>query len=125
MINTIKNTIKIILIVLISIILYGCFGSSCFGGLDTPDNAIYNGTKITWDAVDGAESYIIKINETTYTSYSNSFEYNAKNQSFTLIIIAVKGEEQSKEYKKEVGIILVVSGYTPEINLVEIFVFFK
>lgn len=101
MINTIKNTIKIMLIVLISIILYGCFGSGC-GGLDTPDNAIYNGTKITWDAVDGAESYIIKINETTYTSYSNSFEYNAKNQSFTLTIIAVKGEEQSKELKKSI-----------------------
>ena len=51
--------------------------------------------------------------------------FSGDNKLALSIAFTILWLEESKLYKKEVGIILEVSGYTPEINLVEILVFFK
>lgn len=68
--------------------------SACAGGsplsLDSPTNICYDGTTITWNAVDKADSYTVSINGgQAYPVTAPKFPYAAKGKEFSVVITAV------------------------------------
>jgi hypothetical protein len=79
--------------------------------LKAPKNLAINDGVLTWDAVDGAESYIVVVNENRYDVTVTT--YNLKNLNlsvgtYQVTIIAVKGKSAS--VPSEIKTYVVVSG---------------
>ena len=62
--------------------------------LDKPENVSYDGTTITWNAVDNADKYTVQINEgAELTVTSNSYPYES-NSEFSVTITAVSSAKK-------------------------------
>jgi len=60
--------------------------------LSEPTNVSYDGTHITWNAVDKADSYTVQINDgEPYTVKSTVYPYDANGSTFTVTVTAVSG----------------------------------
>ena len=58
--------------------------------LTAPVNIRYDGANVTWDPVDGAGSYTVRIGDGgTYTVKTNSYRYQANGGEFTITITAL------------------------------------
>lgn len=58
--------------------------------LAAPVNIRYDGANVTWDPVDGAGSYTVRIGDGgTYTIKTNSYRYQANGGEFTITITAL------------------------------------
>ena len=70
--------------------------TACEGGtkLTAPTNIKYDGTTITWNVVEGATGYTVKINDgNEYTVNSPSFAYDASNANFSVVIKATSNKK--------------------------------
>jgi len=92
-----KRTLIGALAVALALIGTGCDSSSS-SDLEAPSvktKATNNGgtLQLTWDAVDGAESYEIKAGESTYTTTATTFDVSAP--AATIEVRSVKGNSKS------------------------------
>lgn len=86
---------KLLITIVLSIIaavsiaaLVGCNSSAL--QLSDPENVKYDGTTITWNAVENADSYSIKINDgEEYKVTVPSYPYDARDTQFTVTVRAV------------------------------------
>ena len=85
----------------------GWYGETVSGNLNkselsTPKNISLFGYELRWDAVEGAVSYNIKINNESYTSTSNSYaveqSYVDANESFAITVQAVAQAEANNSF---------------------------
>lgn len=65
--------------------------------LEATENLQYDSEVFTWDRVNGATSYKVKIDSTEYDVTSNRFEYVAGDEDFTISIKAI-GNKTNKIY---------------------------
>lgn len=70
--------------------------------LAAPKNLSYNSEVFTWEKVDGAASYIIKIGNEEFSVPSNRYEYAAGEEDFTVSVCAV-GNATAKIYDSQYG----------------------
>lgn len=68
--------------------------------LSSPTNITYNSEVFTWEKVDKATSYIIKIGNEEFTTTSNKYEYVAGVDDFSVSVCAV-GNVNDKIYDSE------------------------
>ena len=80
--------------------LVGCGG----GSLEAPTNIKYDGSRITWDKVEGATGYVIQINEGNANNWgSESFPYDAQGTEIVVTVKAVKkGNKKTIESEEAV-----------------------
>ncbi len=77
--------LAVVVLSIMTIVLCSCSG----GLLDTPENINYNGSTITWDAVEGAEYYLITVGTGTQAKVTaTSFPYIGGAEPFTVKIVA-------------------------------------
>ena len=76
-----------ILLILASLLLVSCDKAL---ELDAPTNIRYDGSHITWNAVENAESYTVQINNgEAYTVNSPLYPYEANGATFSVTVTAV------------------------------------
>lgn len=98
-----KNKVRLLLAAALlclslSFVLTGCGGGGSLS-LAAPQNVKYDGSMITWDAVEKAEKYVVKVNDgAEITVNTNSFGYAANGSQFTF---TVKATSSSKIKKAE------------------------
>ena len=63
--------------------------------LAAPENLTYDSEVFTWDKVDDATSYLIKIGNSEFTTTTNSFEYVAGTEDFSVSVCAVGDSDES------------------------------
>lgn len=82
----------------LSMVMVGC------GGLDleAPTNVRYDGTTITWDKVEGADLYTLKIGEKEYSVTTNRYSYNANGKEFTVTIVGSSKAEKVKSAEETI-----------------------
>lgn len=86
-----KRIFVLFLILIGAVALYGCEQSST---LEKPTNVTLSGDTVSWDAVTGAESYIVVVNSTEHVVTTTSFDLSALNLTegtYTITVIARKG----------------------------------
>ena len=102
-----KNILKLcIIIITASFILFGCAKK-----VEAPSDLEIDGRIITWSEVEGAISYIIKIDETEYETTEPT--YTVPNAIYGLLEVSVKAvtEKRSSEFSEssEFTIVFVLS----------------
>ncbi len=65
--------------------------------LTSPANISYDGESITWQKVEKADSYVLKLGNEEYSTSTNSFAYPAGTQDFSISVRAV-GDEKNGSY---------------------------
>ncbi len=68
--------------------------------LSAPENLTYDSEVFTWEKVNGATSYIVKIGNEEFTTSSNRYEYIAGKEDFTVSISSV-GNAAQKIYDSQ------------------------
>lgn len=68
--------------------------------LASPINLSYDSEKFTWEGVDNATSYIIKIGNEEFTTTQNRYNYTAGKQDFSVSVLAV-GDESKNIYRSK------------------------
>lgn len=68
--------------------------------LSSPNNLTYDSEIFTWEKVNGASSYIIKIGNEEFTSKTNKYEYIAGKEDFSVSVCAV-GNTADKIYDSQ------------------------
>lgn len=63
--------------------------------LDAPENITYDSEVFTWEKVNGASYYIVKIGNEEFTATSNRFEYVAGTENFNISICSIGDNAQS------------------------------
>ena len=94
---------KLLLFLAATLLLTALCLTACSKGseLKAPENIRYDGTTITWDAVENAESYIIQIGDKPeITATINSVSYVANGAEFTVTITAKSKAEKMSPSKK-------------------------
>jgi|GEM_PF-2658128 len=102
-----KRFYFLFLIVLGAVALYGCEQSSTLG---KPTNVTLTGDVVSWDAVTGAESYIVVVNSTEHVTTATTFDLSTLNLTagnYTITVVAKKGTTLSAP---STGITYVVQG---------------
>jgi hypothetical protein len=102
-----KRFYFLFLIFLGAVALYGCEQSST---LDKPTNVTLTGDVVSWDAVTGAESYIVVVNGTEHVTTVTTFDLSTLNLTsgnYTVTVVARKGTALSSP---STGITYVVQG---------------
>lgn len=90
-----RKILSILLVMLLAVMATALVACDSPIELDKPANVRYDGSTITWDAVENASSYTVAINEgEAYPVTTNRFPYAAKGQSFSVKITAVSGAEK-------------------------------
>ncbi|MBR1968068.1 MAG: hypothetical protein IKA11_01580 [Clostridia bacterium] len=87
--------LTLITLLALSVTLVGCGGLN----LDAPENVKFDGSTnvLTWNNVEGADQYIIQINEEEpKTIKSNRYPYAANNTVFT---VTIKGDSKTEKVK--------------------------
>ena len=85
------------LLLLATLLLTALVFTSCSKGVEltAPQNIRYDGTTITWDPVENAEEYSVKIGENAeFTVQTNSANYAAGGAEFTVTITAKSKAEK-------------------------------
>lgn len=98
---------KIVLVILTAFcMIFGVMGlTGCDDGtIEAPTNIRYDGSKITWDKVEGATGYVVQINGGNANNWgSNSFTYDAQGSEIVVKVKAVsKGERKTIESEEAV-----------------------
>ena len=76
----------VMLLVCVAVVFASCSALE----LDAPANVRYDGSVITWDAVEHASSYTVKINDgEAYPVTTNKFPYAANGKQFSVTVTAV------------------------------------
>ncbi len=70
--------------------------------LPSPKNLTYDSESFTWERVEGASAYVIRIANEEFTSVSNKFSYTAGENDFTVSVRAV-GNSSDKVYDSAFG----------------------
>lgn len=70
--------------------------------LAAPANLTYDSEVFTWEKVNGASSYVIKIGNEEFATTSNRYEYTAGKEDFTVSVHAV-GDVSKKVYDSGYG----------------------
>lgn len=102
-----KRFYFLFLIVLGAVALYGCEQKSTLG---KPTNVTLTGDVVSWDAVTGAESYIVVVNSTEHVTTATTFDLSTLNLTagnYTITVVAKKGTTLSAP---STGITYVVQG---------------
>lgn len=68
--------------------------------LTAPTNLNYDSEKFTWDKVDNATSYVIKIGGEEFTTTQNRYNYAAGKEDFSVSVLAV-GDESKNVYRSK------------------------
>jgi len=68
--------------------------------LSAPTNLTYDSERFTWERVDGASSYIIRIGNEEYTTTQNRYDYAAGKEDFSVCVLAV-GDESRNVYSSK------------------------
>ena len=91
-----KKLLWIVLsIVLVISMVFGLAGCNKTQEL-VPKNIKYDGQYITWDKVEKAESYTVKINDGEEQSCAtNTFRYNANGNPFSVVVSGVLGKKSA------------------------------
>ncbi len=102
-----KRIYFLFLIILGAVALFGCEQSSTLG---KPTNVTLTGDVVSWDAVTGAESYIVVVNSTEHVTTATTFDLSTLNLTagnYTITVVAKKGTTLSAP---STGITYVVQG---------------
>lgn len=68
--------------------------------LNAPSNLTYDAEAFTWEKVKGATSYVIKVGNEEFTTATNSYEYVAGDEDFSVSVCAV-GNPSEKIYDSQ------------------------
>ncbi|MBE6632720.1 MAG: hypothetical protein E7620_00090 [Ruminococcaceae bacterium] len=107
-----KRFLILTLVLLLSVLAFSACdkeagGSGALGGLlggapVTPQNLRYDGTLITWNASEGAEAYLVQINDgEEWTVTVPQYAYDAAGGQFTFKVTAVADANAKKPKKSE------------------------
>jgi hypothetical protein len=102
-----KRFYFLFLIILGAVALFGCEQKSTLG---KPTNVTLTGDVVSWDAVTGAESYIVVVNSTEHVTTATTFDLSTLNLTagnYTITVVAKKGTTLSAP---STGITYVVQG---------------
>ncbi|MBE6601436.1 MAG: hypothetical protein E7637_02880 [Ruminococcaceae bacterium] len=94
---------KLLLFLVATLLLSAMCLVACSKGVElkAPTNIRYDGTTITWDAVENAENYVVKIGDKPeFTANTNSASYVANGAEFTVSITAKSKVEKLSPSKK-------------------------
>lgn len=86
-----KRIYFLFLMMLGAVALYGCEQNSTLG---KPTNVTLTGDIVSWDAVTGAESYIVVVNGTEHVVTTTTFDLSTLNlpaNTYTITVVAKKG----------------------------------
>lgn len=105
-----KRKFLITLLTSAAFVVFGLMFAACGSDivLSAPDNIRYDGTTITWNAVENADGYTVRINEgSEYTVTAPRYPYAAKETQFNVTIKAtskVEGVDPAETTKTFVGL---------------------
>lgn len=87
---------KMVIMIMLVFTLVACGGNEI--SLDAPGNVVIKDGIVTWDAVEGAESYIVFVGNQQYTVTTTSFNLDSLNLSagnHVIYVVAKSGEQLS------------------------------